>query len=152
MPTTEHAELDSAAAVRALDGSTWQIYNSGHVGWSPTELAAVVQDPGTRRWNADPARENRVIPRHEFEATYTPISREPRRDARITRLAALVDELLDEFKAATGKPAECTGQLEQAVADVEAIPEETDRRALARAMQQRRTGFHLGRSAGRRPS
>ncbi|UKD50933.1 hypothetical protein L3Q65_01155 (plasmid) [Amycolatopsis sp. FU40] len=151
MPT-EHADLDAAVAVRAPDGSTWKVWNSGHVGWSPTELAAVVQDPDTRQWHADPARENRVLPRLEFEATYTAIGREPRRDPRITRLANLVAELLDEFEAATGSPAACAGQLEQAVADVEAIPEETARRATAHAAQQRRTGFHLGQAARRRPS
>lgn len=143
MPTTSF-RLTYAHAVQAPDGSTWQCCTSGSIGGSPTVLVAMTQNPDTRQWHTDPTRKNRLVPQEEFEATYTVIEREPLRDARITRLAQLVGKLLTEFEARIGRPAACAEQITQAVADVEAIPEEAAQRSHARAVQARRTGFHHG--------
>ncbi|GAA1281686.1 hypothetical protein [Saccharothrix xinjiangensis] len=133
-------DFSSAAALRAPDGTTWQVYNSGSVDWAPTDLVAVAQDPDTGQWHVTPGRESRTLPHDEVETTYTPIPHEPLRDPRITRLANLVRELLAEYETATGGPASCADRLARAVADVEAIPEEASRRAHGRAVQARRAG------------
>ncbi|MFE1271293.1 hypothetical protein [Streptomyces sp. NPDC058758] len=62
---------------------------------------------------------------------YVPAAREPLADPRITRLAALVHELLGAYEEATGRPPQTADQIRAALAAVAEIPEEARRRASA---------------------
>ncbi|MEU4802835.1 hypothetical protein [Actinosynnema sp. NPDC023587] len=124
----------------APDGTAWRLYNS-----HPVELTPMVYDQGTGQYRSDRDAPHREISRDEFEAQYRVAPTEPLRDPRITHLGELVERLLDDYQAATGRPSSLAEEIGPALDAVRGIPEEAARRRFSAAEQAGRHGFERGR-------
>lgn len=99
-------------------------------------LAAATQDR-TGHWRTDVDADLITITRDALDQ-YTQVPPARREDQRITRLAALVEQLLAEHEQATGRPAAGAAEIRAALEEVQGIPEEWSRKRLAAVQQARR--------------
>lgn len=117
--------MDENAIWRAPDGTHYEILTVDTDGLY--HLRRVRQDPDTRQWSIDGIKvidiQNGVLLRE-----YTAVQREPLPEPRITRLAALIHDLLASYEEATGQPPAMAEEIRSALADVATIPAEVQRR------------------------
>ncbi|MFE2041655.1 hypothetical protein ACFXAZ_12125 [Streptomyces sp. NPDC059477] len=123
------------------------------IGWGTEhrpvlQLQRMKQDQDTAQWSTDKTHtEPEEIDATVFRETYVDVPPEPLRDPRITRLTALVTELLAEHEASTGAPAANADLIRQTLEAVAEIPAEANRRRHSAVLNARRAGAH---SASRR--
>ncbi|MHC0432010.1 hypothetical protein ACX6XY_17755 [Streptomyces sp. O3] len=134
--------IDRKAVWRASDGTHYEIFGLGADGLC--YLRRVEQDPDTRQWEVDRIE---VIDIHEdvLLRDYTAVQREPLPEPRITRLGALIRDLLASYEDATGRSSPMAEEILAAFADVEAIPAEVQRRQRGSAAAAYARGHHTAR-------
>jgi len=113
------------------DNTYWAEWGHDHEARIVTLMPAI-QNVDTRLWTHDlDYHRQRAVTEVELVELYVRVPREPERDPRITRLAVLVEQLLAEHAAATGRPAEMEEELRAALTVVKGLPEEWSRRRTA---------------------
>ncbi|MEV7595488.1 hypothetical protein AB0O42_35015 [Streptomyces sp. NPDC089922] len=113
-------------------------------------LRPVLYDEGTGQWSSDPNVLPVEVDADLFEEAYAQVPLERLRDPRITRLTALVHELLADYERSTGRPPADADAIRTALGDVADIPEEARKRRHAAASSAGRQGFDRGRRSGGR--
>ncbi|MEU1133362.1 hypothetical protein ABZ383_26495 [Streptomyces sp. NPDC005900] len=140
---TQHVDED--AIWRAPDGTHYEILTVNTDGLY--YLRRVRQDPDTRQWSIDDNDGIEVIDVQTdvLLREYTAMQREPLPEPRITRLAALIQDLLASYEEVTGHPPAMAEEIRSALGDVERIPAEAQRRQSAA-----RAAYARGHYAARR--
>lgn len=114
-------------------------------------LTEAVQDPDTGRWTASPAgHRKRTVAGPPALAGYVEVSADPLADPQVARLHRAVEQVLSDYEQQAGRPHPDVAELRAAFEDVAAMPEQLRRRSAGRAAQAASSGFHRGRSSGRR--
>lgn len=137
---TQH--VDDNAIWRAPDGTHYETLTVDTDGMY--HLRRVRQDPDTRQWSIDGIKvidiQNDVL-----LGEYTAVQREPLPEPRITRLAALIHDLLASYEEGTGHPSAMAKEIRSALADVEMIPAEVQRRQSEAARAAYARGHYTAR-------
>ncbi|MFC7987272.1 MULTISPECIES: hypothetical protein [Streptomyces] len=130
---------------RSPGGDHFRLSWSEEAGPSRVTLRPAVHDPDTGQWSTDRNALPVLVEATVFEETYVQVPLERLRDPRITRLTALVNELLADYERSTGRPPADADAIRAALEDVAEIPEEARKRRHAAAYSAASQGFHRGR-------
>lgn len=136
-------KADEGAIHRAADGTHYEFVTVAADG--RCHLRRVRQNPDTGQWELDGLK---IIDVQEavLLREFTAVRREPLPEPRIARLGGLVRELLASYEEATGRPSAMADEIRTALADVEAIPAEGQRRQS----ESGRAAYARGHNAARR--
>ncbi|WP_331764359.1 hypothetical protein [Streptomyces sp. NBC_01506] len=130
----------------------WRSPEGGHFrcwgqenGSSAVQLRPVVYDSDTGQWNTERNALSVEVDAALFEETYVQVPLERLRDPRITRLTALVNELLADYERSTGRPSADADTIRTVLDDIADIPEDARKLRHAAARSAAHQGFHRGR-------
>ncbi|MGW4490473.1 hypothetical protein [Streptomyces sp. NPDC004376] len=114
-------------------------------------LTEAVQDQDTGRWTASPTgHRRRTVVGPPALAGYVEVSADPLANPQVARLHQAMEQVLGDYEQQAGHPHPDIAELRAAFEDVAAMPEQLRRRSAGRAAQAASSGFHRGRSSGRR--
>ncbi|MET8855509.1 hypothetical protein [Streptomyces sp. NPDC004579] len=114
-------------------------------------LTEAVQDQDTGRWTASPTgHRRRTVAGPPALAGYVEVSADPLAEPQVARLHHAMEQVLGDYEQQAGHPHPDIAELRAAFEDVAAMPEQLRRRSAGRAAQAASSGFHRGRSSGRR--